>query len=369
MKVLWVARAPAPYRYPVWCSLAEMHSLRVGFLHERGLARDWKVLPSDSFEQFVFRATGLPYREDALWTLRPGWKGAVSGVDAVVFQGAWDTPAFWQILGWATRRKMRKVLFYESTLASMRHVRGPVARARAFFMRRMDVIVTPGEAASSAVIAQGIPPSSVVTSVNVVDVAGFRAAAVAAREDGGSKASGHVFVVVSRLIPRKRVDAVIRAFGAMAYPADRLLIVGDGPERTALEEDARVTRLEGSASIEFLGQLSERGVQGVYAEAQTLVLASSEEVWGLVVNEALAAGLHVVVTSCCGVAPSVSKMPGVTVTAADDDEALASAMAASRDQWRGWIDQPPILRHTGERLAGDISVALTRREGRWHARL
>ncbi len=98
------------------------------------------------------------------------------------------------------------------------------------------------------------------------------------------------------------------------------------------------------------------------ATSQTLVLASTEEVWGLVVNEALAAGLHVVVSDRCGVARSVEGQLGVFLTEPELPQ-LVTAMESSRAAWRGWIETPEILTHDASRFVSDLEacVAIARR--------
>ena len=106
MRVLWVARAPAPYRYPIWRAVAKEHELRVAFLLPHGVIRDWQIKDEESFDQVLLPAFGPRYREDALWTLRRGWQVQLDAMEAVVLQGAWETPAFWQIKHAARRRRI-----------------------------------------------------------------------------------------------------------------------------------------------------------------------------------------------------------------------------------------------------------------------
>ncbi len=133
------------------------------------------------------------------------------------------------------------------------------------------------------------------------------------------------------------------------------MIAGDGPLRTHLERDA--VNLGVGESVRFLGEVAYQSLPSTYASAHTLVLASTHEVWGLVVNEGLAAGLHVVVTDNCGVAESVSGMRGVQVVR-NDLEALALGMKRSRDEWGGPVTKPEVLKHTPEAMARDALSAI-----------
>jgi glycosyltransferase involved in cell wall biosynthesis len=357
MRVLWVARAPAPYRYPIWRAVAKEHDLRVAFLHPHGVIRDWEIKDEESFDQVLLPAFGPRYREDALWMLRRGWQVQLDTMEAVVLQGAWETPAFWQIRRAARRRGIHSVLFYEGNRQSIRHSRGIIATARSTFMRGVDAVVTPGPAASAAVVSHGVDPGRIVESVNVVDVAAFHAAASGTRSRTAADAGrGHRFLVAAQLIERKNIAEIITAFADIRQQGDSLTIAGRGPLEPVLRDLTNELRLD--RSVQFAGHQSEAGLQDLYAVSHSLVLASHEEVWGLVANEALASGLHVVVTSNCGVAASLRGMPGVFLCPPGRGS-LGRAMADSRGQWAGWIGEPQILEHDGNRFARDLDHALT----------
>jgi glycosyltransferase involved in cell wall biosynthesis len=356
VKVVWMARAPAPYRYPIWDAVATNHQLTVGLLHPHGVIRDWTVQPRQTFEQVLLPAFGPRYREDAMWMLRPSWKSVLDGAAVVVLQGAWETPAFWQIRHVARRRSLRTVLFYEGTMQSIRHSKGLVARARSGFMKSMDSVITPGPSAACAVERHGVQREKIVESINVVDVRTFHEHARNSDYRRGQSRPGHRFLVAAQLIERKNIGEIIDAFAVLRGEHDELIIAGRGP----LEADLRAKAVDGSVKdqIQFVGHQTEAGLQELYARSHTLVLASKEEVWGLVANEALASGLHVVVTRNCGVAASIEGMRGVF----DCEQGLTNltaAMTRSRAQWVGWLRDPEILQHNGARFAADLEVALT----------
>lgn len=97
---------------------------------------------------------------------------------------------------------------------------------------------------------------------------------------------------VGRLVPNKGVDLLLEAFNDLvgANPIE-LTIVGTGPEQE------RLLALQSEAArraTHWLGQLDNERVRSLYAEHHVFVLPSRREPWGLVVNEAMAAGLPVV---------------------------------------------------------------------------
>jgi glycosyltransferase involved in cell wall biosynthesis len=165
---------------------------------------------------------------------------------------------------------------------------------------------------------------------------------------------------VGQLIARKNVGALLEAFAQVRGPDDTLSIVGTGPLEADLRARAAGLGLHGA--VTFHGHLQQDGLIEVYAAASTMVLPSTREVWGLVVNEALAAGLHAVVSTKCGIAPSIRDMPGV-VLADPTVEGLAEGLRESRDRWTGPIADHPIRRHTPDALAAAVSAAVGRIAG------
>ncbi|MCL5074140.1 MAG: glycosyltransferase [Chloroflexi bacterium] len=91
------------------------------------------------------------------------------------------------------------------------------------------------------------------------------------------------FLIVSRLIPYKRVDLAIEAFNRLGLP---LKISGDGRDYRSLRGIAK-------ANIEFLGKVPDEEVRGLYARCQALIFPGEED-FGLTPLEAQAAGRPVI---------------------------------------------------------------------------
>jgi glycosyltransferase involved in cell wall biosynthesis len=198
----------------------------------------------------------------------------------------------------------------------------------------------------------GVEPARIVTGFNAVDNdLYFRPG-----ERSQDTTPGHKFLYLGKLVSRKNVAALMRAFDAIACSDDQLIIVGDGPERPTLERLR--TSLRSREQIRLREAMSSEATPELLRASHTLVLPSLTEVWGLVVNEALAAQSHVVVSSRCGVADSVADMPGAFIVEPNPD-AIASGMAASRDQWSGPIATPDILDNDPSKFTQDVLRAIT----------
>jgi glycosyltransferase involved in cell wall biosynthesis len=100
------------------------------------------------------------------------------------------------------------------------------------------------------------------------------------------------------LVERKGMDTVIRAFmQATAHKRGHLIILGEGPQRPALEALAA-----GNPYIHLVGFCEKQEVPYYFGLATIFVFASRYDGWGLVINEALAAGLAIVASRETGAA-------------------------------------------------------------------
>jgi glycosyltransferase involved in cell wall biosynthesis/peptidoglycan/xylan/chitin deacetylase (PgdA/CDA1 family) len=134
------------------------------------------------------------------------------------------------------------------------------------------------------------------------------------RRTAAAAGGGMVIGTVARLAPEKGLDRLVHAFGQLRtrHPALRLIIAGDGPERSKLQSLARSLGLE--SAIEFSGQVDD--VERVLDRLDVFALPSLTEGIPLALLEAMAARLPVVATAVGGVPEViVSGESGVLVPA------------------------------------------------------
>ncbi|MGP3948938.1 glycosyltransferase [Streptomyces sp. 7N604] len=168
--------------------------------------------------------------------------------------------------------------------------------------------------------AWGVPRHRIELIPNGIEARHFRfdpAARAAARAMLDFPDQAFVAGGVGRLVPGKRFDILLRAVAEL--PGARLLLVGEGPERAALEQLA--VRLGAEQRVRLLG---ERGgavewsadrstdIPGLLAAMDVFVSPSAEESFGLAVLEALAAGLPVLHVTC----PAIDELPAGEVPGA-----------------------------------------------------
>ena len=131
-----------------------------------------------------------------------------------------------------------------------------------------------------------------------------------------------VFLFVGRLVAQKNVETVIRAFSHLDQDKNVFVVVGDGPERKKLE----CLALELKANVLFTGRLECDELNVWYNIANAFVLASYQEPFGAVTNEALLAGCYALISNKTGSSCLVEEdVNGYTFSPMDVDD-LADKM-------------------------------------------
>ncbi len=151
-----------------------------------------------------------------------------------------------------------------------------------------------------------------------------------------SRVPGSYYLLVSRLVPYKRVDLAVRAFTRLGRP---LVVVGDGPLRRRLEALA-------GPSVHFAGEVSDETLREYYRHCRALIFPGVED-FGLVPVEAQACGRPVIALGRGGVRESV--VDGVTglFFSDPDPDALAAAVRAAD----GMRFDPAVIRSHAERFS------------------
>lgn len=142
-----------------------------------------------------------------------------------------------------------------------------------------------------------------------------------------SHGDGRRFVAVGRLEPQKNYPLMLRAFAAASRPEDRLTIYGEGRERAALEALAR--RLGIATRVHFAGFRADILMR--LSDHDVLLLSSRYEGQPGAVVEALARGIAIIATRCCGsMAPLLDDGALGALVPRDDEQAFAQAIRTAR---------------------------------------
>lgn len=169
-----------------------------------------------------------------------------------------------------------------------------------------------------------------------------------------------VLMTCGYLIARKRIDLIIDAIARQ--PQEQrplLLVVGDGELRDALQRRAA----DAGVAAHFAGFQLGPDLAAFYLAADAFVLASDDDPWGLVVNEAMSAGLPVLASDACGVALDLVRdnVNGFVFRTGDVDslaDALARLRAADGDAL-GRTSRALVAQWTPAHSATSLAQAVT----------
>jgi glycosyltransferase involved in cell wall biosynthesis len=140
----------------------------------------------------------------------------------------------------------------------------------------------------------------------------------------GRESTSAIVLACGRFSPDKNYPFLLRAFARMKVSDARLVILGDGPERRAIE--AEVARLNLTNRVSLPGYCDPAPW---YERASCFAITSTRESFGLVVVEALAAGLPVVTTASGGPDEILGNGRYGRVTAQGNEAAFAAALDAA----------------------------------------
>jgi glycosyltransferase involved in cell wall biosynthesis len=149
----------------------------------------------------------------------------------------------------------------------------------------------------------GFPEQSIALGYDVIDNKHFaRSCTGTALPLAWDNTRRPYFFCCSRLVEKKNlpvlIDAFVRYRGEVGFHAWDLVIAGDGPSRPALER--RITASPVARNIHLIGHKTYEELPRLYQHAGAFILSSAVDEWGLVVNEAMAAGLPVLVSENAG---------------------------------------------------------------------
>ena len=254
--------------------------------------------------------------------------------DAVLLIG-WHKKFLLQALYAAKRLRLPVLVRGDSHLETPRSLVKQLAKRLVYpvFLRQFDAALIVGQRNREYWAHYGYPAARMFASPHCVDNAWFaQRAGTAARAELrgrlGIASAAPVALFAGKLVAFKHPEHMIEAAALVRARgiALEVLIAGDGPLRQAI--DRRAAEL--AVPLHQLGFCNQSQMPAAYAAADVLVLPSDgRETWGLVTNEALAAGTQVLVADSAGCARDMVAVLGATAAYPFADTAtLADRIAA-----------------------------------------
>jgi teichuronic acid biosynthesis glycosyltransferase TuaC len=194
---------------------------------------------------------------------------------------------------------------------------------------RADGLIAVSRGLRDRLVELGIDRARIRVLRNGVDLALFRPydRELARRKLGFTRPT---LLAVGNLVALKRHSLMVEALARL--PEADLVIVGEGPERAAIERLARTLRV--GHRVRLLGRVPQDGLPEIYSAADLLLLVSRHEGWPNVLLESLACGTPVVVSDMAGIADIVAAPEAGRIVTEVTSDRLAAAI-------RDFLAAPP----------------------------
>lgn len=373
LKVALLTEIIAPHRIAPFNELANLPEidLEVLFFAESEDRRRWKR-PDHAEMRFRFSVlrgitVGRRYQFTQLF-LNPGVVGTLRrGRYDVVVTGGYHHPTIWLALGYCRARGRPILAWSESTARETRGSGAMADRFKRALIQRFDGFIAAGTRQAAYLKMLGASSDRIWIAPDAVDIGFFerastlRAAGVEA-EKRTLNLSSPVLLYVGRLLDAKGLPELLDVFDSIRQRfGASLLLVGEGPDRARYEE---LCRTRGLVGVSFAGFVQPGDLPKYYAVADVFVFPTHSDPWGLAINEAMAAGLPVVVSDAAGAVDELVRHgDSGLVYRAGDREALRSSICrlledqALRQQMIAGAARA-VRRHTPERMARGMADAV-----------
>lgn len=252
----------------------------------------------------------------------------------VVFLNGWADRGALSALRWCLRRRVPAVLMSDSQKHDEKRIWW-----KEWIKRRIiagcDAALVAGRRHADYLRWLGFGDKFIAFGYDVVDNDHFARGADAVRRMPDARCQWnlpeHYFLCVSRFIAKKNLPVLLQAFAAYSRQAGEagwaLVLLGDGELRDELE--ALIVREGLERKVYLPGFLQYDDLPAYYGLADAFVLASTSDQWGLSVNEAMAAGLPVLISRVCGCVPELVE-EGVNGRTFDSQDEVALAQEFAR---------------------------------------
>ena len=354
-KVVLVTNIPTPYRIPLFNELnrqlqQENWSLHVIFAAATYKRRKFSVDP-DSFEfnhSFLHAAT--IQRDDVERTtfLYNGLNKALLHLkpDAIIVSGF--SPATARVFARHLIFRTPYFIWNGSVISPYRKDGLIKSIYRKILASNAAGCIVYGSRARKYIESLGVTPEKINIAINTVDADYFRDAVKCCKENHAA-ASPPRLLCISYLSPRKNIQQVLEVMRRVVETRPNVILdlVGDCEQREELEKFSKEHGLE--HNIIFHGYVQKESLPPLMANASAFLFQTDFDIWGLVLNEAMAAGLPVFCSPNAGAADDLirDQQNGFIVDFNQPKEVAAQVL--------GLIDQPDMLNAIGQAATASIS--------------
>lgn len=296
-RILFITNIPAPYRIDFYNELGKMVDLTVIFeakgASDQGIRFNWNIDEIRNFKA-IFLSEGDIREKKIDWSIFKYLK--VRKYDEIVV----TSYSYFTEMAALIYLKLRGVPYYMETDGGMIRTESKIKKwYKTFLISGAKGYFSPSKSSDEYLAYYGAKPERICrypfTSLKDEDIL-ERCLTSEEKAEYKSKIGSrraHMILGVGQFIHRKGWDILLQA--AQGIPDADIFIVGSEPTKEYL----RLREEYGLQNVYFEGFKSKEDLKDYYKAADVFVLPTREDIWGLVINEAMAYGLPVVTTDRC----------------------------------------------------------------------
>ena len=328
-RVAIVHNTVAPYRHPLFEKLSQNLDLTVYYCSVKYSLRKWDSWPRNYDYKYKILSGILLKTSVGELNINPSVvKELFLNRPHMLVLGGYVNPTMWFAFAVGVLLKIPVIHWTEGT-REPQSILGAITRPlRMLFLKKSNAVVVPGRLSRSYVISLGANAKKVFIAPNTIDNDLFATLSRKYQLIKGELKTRLglqdkiVIIYVGQLIRRKGVSYLLKAYARIKSESDdvALVVLGSGPLRSHLEEVAKSLKLKDLKIMES-GILVEELIK-LYSTADIFVLPTLEDIWGFVINEAMACGLPVIATRASQAAVDMIRQGenGYVVKEADIEE-------------------------------------------------
>lgn len=297
MKVLFTTNIPAPYRIDFFNELSKYCDLTVAV--ERTKAKDrqseWTALGNIEFK--LIKLKGIKIGNDTAFCPEIIQYIKHNQFDIIVV-GGYSTPTGMLLIEYLRKKKIKFILSTDGGIVKEKE-NSIKYKLKKHFIGSANYWLSTGEHTSEYLIHYGAKeekifkyPFTSIREAQITEQITPKEKEIL-KEQLGLKGK-YIVISVGNYIYRKGFDILIKAAQYINKDVE-IIIVGDKPTDEYLE----LVNKYKIKNVKFIGFMSKENLEKHYKASSIFVLPTREDIWGLVVNEAMAKGLPVITTDKC----------------------------------------------------------------------
>lgn len=292
MKLIQITNGYAPYRVDLWNELAKTYEFTIITLSDKESHRQWNI----DLNSLKARIISLHSKQllvefgKIYWALNFTFFKIIKVLKKLkpdcVIVGGHDEPAYWIVMIWSRIAKIPLIVWTESHILSSQTMGSPVDFVKRLFFKNCDAFIAGSHLSRSYLEFYKIKPNKIIIAPNCIYLSRID------KKEIRKQNKFPLFLYVGRLSKQKGTDILLKAFYQLRDLDWKLILVGGG--KLYKEIELYILKNNLSNKVVVMNFLQSEELKKFYEISDVFIFPTKFDTWGIVINEALLAGLYVI---------------------------------------------------------------------------